>query len=289
MAPAPAAVSGPAPVRLPELVVARRYPHRDAVTRRVLALADAGAFLIGLATTAAMSETVGFEAVGWGALTLPVWIVVCKAYGLYDRDVKRIGRSTLDDLPWLFHALLVGSLILWLHFRLPPAPVVNFKHLLFFAGVTFAGVVVLRMAGRRATIAALGAERVIIAGEGDEVGVLVWKMRAHPEYHVAPVGLLCPNTGEVPGTSPGQAVGGLPILGRLTAEELETVVRRYDIERVVVAHSDVGERPLMEVLRRCRELRVKASVLPRLFDVMGPSVEIDDIEGVTMLGIPRPS
>jgi lipopolysaccharide/colanic/teichoic acid biosynthesis glycosyltransferase len=55
-----------------------------------------------------------------------------------------------------------------------------------------------------------------------------------------------------------------------------------------VAHSDVGERSLMDVLRRCRELRVKASVLPRLFDVMGPSVEIDDIEGMTMLGIAPP-
>jgi exopolysaccharide biosynthesis polyprenyl glycosylphosphotransferase len=44
----------------------------------------------------------------------------------------------------------------------------------------------------------------------------------------------------------------------------------------------------MEVLRRCRELRVKVSVLPQLFDVMGPSVEIDDIEGVTMLGIAPP-
>jgi exopolysaccharide biosynthesis polyprenyl glycosylphosphotransferase len=113
-------------------------------------------------------------------------------------------------------------------------------------------------------------------------------MRAHPEYHVEPVGLLCPDTSAVLGTGPGEGPGGLPILGRLTAEELETVVRRYEIGRVVVAHSDVGERALMEVLRRCRELRVKASVLPQLFDVMGPSVEIDDIEGVTMLGIAPP-
>jgi exopolysaccharide biosynthesis polyprenyl glycosylphosphotransferase len=275
-------------VPLAELVVAPRYPHRDAVTRRVLALADAGAFLTGLATTAVTSETVGLEAVGWGALALPAWIVVCKAYGLYDRDAKRIGHSTLDDLPHLFHALLVASLILWLHFRLPAAPVLNFTHLLVFAWVTFAGVLVLRMAGRRAAIAALGAERAILAGEGDEIGVLAWKMRAHPEYHVDPIGLLCPDAGAATGERPAHGPGGLPILGRLTAEELGTVVRRYEIQRVVVAHSDVGERSLMEVLRRCRELRVKVSVLPQLFDVMGPSVEIDDIEGVTMLGIAPP-
>ncbi len=44
-------------------------------------------------------------------VALPVWIVLFKAYGLYDRDVKRIGHIALDEVPWLFHALLVGSLM----------------------------------------------------------------------------------------------------------------------------------------------------------------------------------
>ena len=42
-------------------------------------------------------------------------IVLFKLYGLYDRDVKRISYSTVDDLPWLFHATVIGSLILWLY------------------------------------------------------------------------------------------------------------------------------------------------------------------------------
>ena len=49
----------------------------------------------------------------WGLLTLPAWILVFKAYGLYDRDGKRVSHSTVDDVPWLFHALVIGSLGLW--------------------------------------------------------------------------------------------------------------------------------------------------------------------------------
>ena len=35
-----------------------------------------------------------------------------KAYGLYDRDIKRISHATVDDLPWIFHAMLLGCILL---------------------------------------------------------------------------------------------------------------------------------------------------------------------------------
>ena len=33
---------------------------------------------------------------------------------------------------------------------------------------------------------------------------------------------------------------------------------------------------------------MKVSVLPQLFDALGPSVEVDDVEGMTVLGINPP-
>ncbi len=43
-----------------------------------------------------------------------------KLYGLYDRDIKRISHTGLDDLPWLFHALLVGALGFWVCSKVLP-------------------------------------------------------------------------------------------------------------------------------------------------------------------------
>ena len=45
---------------------------------------------------------------------------------------------------------------------------------------------------------------------------------------------------------------------------------------------------MLDLLRRSRELGVKVSVLPQLFDALGPSVEVDDVEGITVLGINPP-
>ena len=52
--------------------------------------------------------------------------------------------------------------------------------------------------------------------------------------------------------------------------------------------ADLEEGELEQMLRHCRALSLKVSVLPRLADVLGPAVEIDDVEGVTVLGVNPP-
>jgi exopolysaccharide biosynthesis polyprenyl glycosylphosphotransferase len=259
-------------------VVARRYAPRDARIRRALAVADVAAVVCGLAYMA-LTTPVGWASFALGVLTLPGWVVLFKAYGLYDRELKRIGHGTLDDVPWIFHALLTGSLLIWLTYRVAGSPVA-FTQILHLALGTGVSVLVLRSVARRAAAAALGRERVLLVGDGEELAVLAAKMRAHPEYDVEPVGFVSR------GAETARRAG-LPVLGRDPAD-LEAIVRGGGVERVVIAHSDVGDDALLDTLRRCRELHVKASVVPQLFDVMGPSVEIDDVEGMTMLGIVPP-
>ena len=56
------------------------------------------------------------------APTLPVWLVLFRLYGLYERDVKRVNASALDDLPALFHAFVIGTLLLWVYLKLLDRP-----------------------------------------------------------------------------------------------------------------------------------------------------------------------
>jgi exopolysaccharide biosynthesis polyprenyl glycosylphosphotransferase len=60
------------------------------------------------------------------------------------------------------------------------------------------------------------------------------------------------------------------------------------VTRVVFSARDIEESELERMLRDCRALSLKVSVLPRLADVLGPAVEIDDVEGVTVLGVNPP-
>jgi exopolysaccharide biosynthesis polyprenyl glycosylphosphotransferase len=78
----------------------------------------------------------------------------------------------------------------------------------------------------------------------------------------------------------------VPLVG--TPDDLEQVAISLGITRVIVSPADVDEHQLEGLLRRCRALALKVSVLPQLSDVLGPAVEIDDVEGVTVLGVNPP-
>jgi exopolysaccharide biosynthesis polyprenyl glycosylphosphotransferase len=56
----------------------------------------------------------------------------------------------------------------------------------------------------------------------------------------------------------------------------------------VLAGELLGEQELEALLRRCRSLELKVSILPKLYDVLGPGLETDDVEGVAVLGLNPP-
>jgi exopolysaccharide biosynthesis polyprenyl glycosylphosphotransferase len=263
-------------------VVAFRHRPRDSAIRRLLAAGDVLALAaVQVVVFVVVGGSPGVGQMLWAVPALPLWVVLFKAYGLYDRDVKRISRSTLDDAPWVFHAMLVGSLLLWLYFRAVPARDVVAKELLAIAAASMVAVLVVRGLTRRAAKRLLGTGRVLLVGDGPQIDLIARKMRAHPEYGVAPVGVLA--AGPTRHRPPG-----LPVLGRLESDDLARVAAEHGIDRVVVSHADLDEADLLDLVRRCRELSIKVSLLPQLFDAMGPSVEIDDVEGVTVLGISPP-
>jgi hypothetical protein len=88
-------------------IVARRYPVRDSAIRRSLGIADITAVLLALPLAAAVA---GVQAQRLPQL-IPVVLafpLVFKLYGLYDRDVRRIAQSWIDEVPRVFHAVLAG-------------------------------------------------------------------------------------------------------------------------------------------------------------------------------------
>jgi exopolysaccharide biosynthesis polyprenyl glycosylphosphotransferase len=261
-------------------VVARCYPPRDVAVRRMLAVADAGGITVGLFVAIAIASGRPTQFV-WTLLTVPLWIVLFKAYGLYDRDLRRISHASLDDVPWLFHAILVGCLLLFAYSKATPPGSVAVSALGLFAATGGIAVLALRALARRAARRVLGRERVVLVSEAEPVAVLARKIGTHPEYGLEAVGRIS--------RSPSAANGMmLPLLGKWADVDLARVVSRNRVERVLVSHDDLAEDELLDLVHCCRRLGVKVSVLPRPFDAMGPSVEVDDIEGVTVLGVNPP-
>ena len=67
---------------------------RDATRRRFLALADVCA--AALATTLV---TVPATGTFWALLFLPLWLLIAKLFGLYDRDHRALRHLTADEVP----------------------------------------------------------------------------------------------------------------------------------------------------------------------------------------------
>jgi lipopolysaccharide/colanic/teichoic acid biosynthesis glycosyltransferase len=107
------------------------------------------------------------------------------------------------------------------------------------------------------------------------------KLAKHPEYGIELVGLVDadprPRRGDL---------SHLTILG--PPERLPEVVRRYQVERVIFAFSRESAEETLPLVRSVQDCEVRVDVVPRLFDVLGPSTAIHSLEGLPLVGLSAP-
>ena len=280
---------------------------RDSFSRRALAVADAVAITAAMAialllVTPSPQADLDFA---MSLLALPFWIALFKVYRLYDRDSKRVSHSTVDDVPWLFHALLVGSLGLWAYSKIAWPDRIQLAQEVTFFVVALIGILLARAFARSAITRWSPPEHVLLVGDGPTAGLLVRKMRLHPEYGLNPIGYL----GSVDGSDGSingadldhdvlhriarrpsdleiNSIDGVRCLGG-TESGLESACRLSGVDRVILLQ-DLDDDVLLGIARRCSDLEIKISLVPNLVEILGSSVEVDDVEGVTLLGINPP-
>jgi exopolysaccharide biosynthesis polyprenyl glycosylphosphotransferase len=276
------AVHSPTPAAIAVARESLGVGSREPTLRRLLAFADLLAIVSALAFALAFASG-GRASLGdfaWGLLTLPGWIVLFNLYGLYDRDAKRVSHSTVDDVPWIFHALVVGSLLLWFYFRAVAEHQLILRQGIAFFVLAGVGIFFTRASVRSLAAKGLPPDRVLFLGGGPMAQLLIQKIEGHPEYGLDAVGFV-----DGIGVQPGDLQ--IPRLGSI--DELGDVCRREAIDRLLVAAPESDEAVLTELLRSTKKIDVRISILPHMVDVLGPSVEIDDVEGITVLGLNPPA
>ena len=86
--------------------------RRGALLRRLLAMGDWTALVASLLAVTAATSSTDIADLFWAVLFSPSFILVVKLHGLYDHDHRRIRHSTLDELPSLVSASVLGTLVL---------------------------------------------------------------------------------------------------------------------------------------------------------------------------------
>ena len=144
-------------------------------------------------------------------------------------------------------------------------------------------------------------ERALLVGSGPAARLLVRKMRLHPEYGLDPIGYLDSDQTDGQADFDHEAlhriassyadleVGSIDGIPRMGDPEsgLERACRSEGVDRVILLQ-DLEDDVLLEIARRCSDLEIKISLVPNLVEILGSSVEVDDLEGVTVLGINPP-
>lgn len=261
---------GPATEPGPGAYQSRR---RGAVLRRLLAFADWTALLATLFVVTAVSATADVATLFWAVLFSPVWVLVVKLHGLYDKDHRRIRHSTLDELPSLISTSVVGVLVLDGLLALSPVGPLSPISAIALGVGTLAGSFVLRgslrFAWHRLTPVAHG----IVVGPADAVDIVARRVATHPETRLALVGYLSVQA-EPTATE-------LPRLGSIA--DISRLAREHAIERVVVTEEEMSEPAAERLIEECKAVGLALTFLPQHYGLLGRGIELNRLAELPVL------
>jgi exopolysaccharide biosynthesis polyprenyl glycosylphosphotransferase len=216
----------------------RNHFRTDPLRRRLLALADTGA---ALAVCVVAGAFAGADAGLWALAAAPLWLVLAKLHGLYDRDHRSLRHLTVDETPSILTWAVSGTAATLLLLYVAPAGTLGYDGALALFGAAVGTGFVLRVAARALWRSLAPPERALIVGSGHLADMTRRKLRLFTDMHLAPV-------------------------SQRPAPSLEEIRDDRDwladTDRVLVATGPVDEALVGELVAVCREHRVKLSVIP---------------------------
>jgi exopolysaccharide biosynthesis polyprenyl glycosylphosphotransferase len=240
---------------------------REGLHRRALIAADVIAAALAMTITWYLAG-VHVRPIVFAAL--PAVMLMNKAAGLYDRDELVLHKTTLEDTPALLQISGLLALGVWLALGqftavdLTRAEVV----LLWIVSLSLmlTGRVVARAVARRLATT----ERCVVIGDAASIATVTAKLASSGAKAdvVATIELR-------------------PSAPNVDARTFCTLVDRHRVDRVIVGPLASDPVELLEVIRVAKAIGLRVSLIPRLFEVIGSAVAFDELDGLTILGVPR--
>lgn len=262
------------------------HRRRGWLIRRALVTADAIGISLAFAISSLAFPTAGGDRIHPTGeiflflLTLPMWLVLAKLQGLYERDEERTDHSTIDEIAGVVVVVTLGTwffqALSWMSGLASPQLGRLVAFWLLAVALVTTGRAAARAFTRRSSAYAM---RTIVVGAG-EIGQLVArKIGQHPEYRLDLVGFVDAEPRESRAET-----RDVMTLGEL--DDLQAVVLEHRIDRVIVAFSNEPDSETMNVVRSLRDGDVIVDVVPRLFDVIGPRASMHLLEGMPLVCVP---
>jgi exopolysaccharide biosynthesis polyprenyl glycosylphosphotransferase len=252
--------------------------RRDQLFRRSLFVADMAAFVLAvLVLSQLFSRSPRLTWVGvWGLLGL---FLSAKVLGLYDRDEAILHKTTLDEAPKLFHVATLGALCAWLAGGfIVTGGTLDREEALLLWGMLILFLIVARAIARAIALRSAPAERCLLIGDQGAAKTIESKLTSHHGLKADLVAHIDPADAVAWSTDAYSAP-------RLS--EIRDLAQSLDVQRAIVTPDSVEADRMLDLICTLEAVGVKVSVLPRMLEVVGSSVEFDDLHGVTVMGVKR--
>jgi len=146
------------------------------------------------------------------------------------------------------------------------------------------GVQLVRSRRRRS---GLDAAPTLILGAGRVGDLVARRLAARPEFGLRPVAFfdhdpLLDETSGLPVLGQGADAGEDPVA---FAEHLDAAIREFSVRHVIVTFSLSSHEVELALVRRCQELGVSVSLVPRLFEGIPDQTELERIGGLPLISV----
>jgi exopolysaccharide biosynthesis polyprenyl glycosylphosphotransferase len=244
------------------------------------------ALMLGLAVTAALVGA-GQAGVDAGAgpgvwLFAPLAMTLMAIRGLYK---PRLQIRLLDDVGRTAGCISIAAMAIISITTLSGGsadPAGLMARIWMFSTLYVAGGrLVFGLAQRQARAVGTGGRPTLIVGAGRVAAQVARRLEEQPELGLRPVGFVDAAPAD------DQLVPGRrhPVLG--APDELDEIVDRTGAEHVILAFlsSRGSDARMVPIVRKCDELGVKVSLVPRLFENINVRAELEHLGGMPLFGL----
>jgi len=252
----------------------RRSPstlRRQAICRRSLAIADMAAAGLALALSVGTLSTDDSLHTAT-LLALPLVVVAGKVQRMYERDELVLNKSTIDEAPKLFQLATFYALLVYIFDEQLLSGMLGSAQMLVLWLTLFLFAVIGRWIARLIVRRALGPERCLFVGSDQSFERLVDKLSGD-DRRAEMVGRM------------SLSAKADPTLIAAASAQLHRLVEDLDIHRVVIEPSQESPQHMLDFVRESKATGVPVSLLPRILDVVGSAIEVDHLDGITLLGV----
>jgi exopolysaccharide biosynthesis polyprenyl glycosylphosphotransferase len=250
---------------------------RDSIFRRMLLIADAlailGAFLLTMALSSRSLQLTWASAAG-----LPILVLGAKISGLYDRDDALLRKTTLEEAPKLFQLATLCALVAWLAGGMIVTGALDRHQALFLWLVLALLLILFRTVARMVALRIAPAERCLFIGDETSAATISAKLSGHAGIRAHMVAHL-----DLDKIAPWSS----DALSPPKLAEVRELAQKLDVHRAIVAPRSADGGEVLDLVRTLKAVGVRVSVLPRLLEVVGSSVEFDNLHGITVMGVRR--